>query len=396
MLQLLMHHVGRTDLTGIANCHVRGLYSIMLHNQDGNRVRLYFTVDNIDTHGNYMSPDSSLADDYGISVENIRGMEARRAEYNDSMNLGLHGHATSIRLEVLAGAMYNITAEVEQHDEGRMRRFIYSSPITGDDNTEIVPGERWRCFNVVPTKMRQGDHAYLEANQLHTIYVDGFCSWLVYERGDRVNNSSHFFSYNPDAETLAHEDDMYQPMSSAECQAILARVIALYQRGLEAKNRAAVVESKKTAQRAALVNCKNALSAARATSPSIIRVRQRRTDIAAMVAATGFTHPYNMIRMLTDDEWQRWCNRVQRLPDEEGISDTDFLHWASQTLAARTVVDDGQTAPAEIAEPTARANESFAQIYESVRTRTRPASAFNPEWLMQSIDMRNETNSQSQ
>ncbi|MEG0160892.1 MAG: hypothetical protein RR714_01125, partial [Aurantimicrobium sp.] len=281
MLQLLMHHVGRTDLTGIANCHVRGLHSIMLHDQDGNRVRVYCTTDGVDTNYNFMPTDEYIVNEYDYSATDIRRIEMARQSSCSSMTLGLHGHKTDIRLEVLAGSMYNITATVERDPEGGMRRYIHSSHITGDGTIRMASGERWRPTNITQTRMRQGDNVYLEARTLHTVYVDGFCSWLVYERGPAVNHDSHFFSYNVHAHR-SDMSDMYRPMTSAECQALLARVIAAYQTSTAQAERAANTARRVTENRERLAVCKLAVEGARTVNPSTLRRFGRGSDLRLM------------------------------------------------------------------------------------------------------------------
>lgn len=408
MLQLLMHHVGRTDLTGIANCHVRGLHSIMLHDQDGNRVRIYCTTDGVDTHYNFIPVDEYIANEYDYSATDIQRIEMARQSSCSNMTLGLHGHSTDVRLEVLAGSMYNITAAIERNAEGGMRRYIHSSHITGEGTTRLASGERWRPTNITQTRMRQGDNVYLEARTLHTVYVDGFCSWMVYERGPVINHDSHFFSYN----TSAHRSDMtdmYRPMTSPECQALLARVIAAYQSNAAQTERSSASARRVQENKDRLAACKAAVEAARTTNPSVLRRLGRSSDLRLMAAATGHLRPASTIRLLSDAEWARWLHRIERLADEDGLSDTSFFEWAAQVLEGRQrpvtagalagvapdlVVTDDPVQTSPTVTNAAAQIASYAQQLESMRVpitphrtgRTTPTSGLLGEAARASMD----------
>lgn len=369
MLQLLMHHVGRTDLTGISNCHVRGLHSVMLHDQDGNRIRVYCTTDGVDTNYNFIPTDEYIVNEYSYSADNIQRIEMARQSSCSGMSLGLHGHGTDVRLEVLAGGMYNITADVERNAHGGMRRYLYSSRITGDGTIRLAAGERWRAMNIVQTRMRQGDNIYLEANKLHTVYIDGFCSWLVYERGPRSNMDSHFFSYN----TNAHRSDMegmYTPMSPEECQALLARVIAAYQQSADQAQRQAAQARLIQENKDRLISCKAAVESARLITPSTARRYGRPSDLRQMTAATGALRPSSVIRLLSNSEWERWLNYVERTPDGEGLLATSFFEWASMILDQRSrsiVAEPAALAVTDSPEPEILRPASFAEEVERYR-----------------------------
>lgn len=376
MLQLLMHHVGRTDLTGISNCHVRGLHSVMLHDQDGNRVRIYCTTDGVDTNYNFIPTDEYIANEYGYTADNIHRIEMARQSACSGMTLGLHGHGTDIRLEVLAGSMYNITATAERNSEGGMRRYIHSSHITGDGTIRLAGGERWRPTNITQTRMRQGDNVYLEANTLHTVYVDGFCSWLVYERGPRINQNSHFFSYNTNAHR-SDMSDMYQPMTSPDCQALLARVIAAYQTNITQQERAAAQARRAQERRDRLIGCKGAVEQARAYTPSMVLRNGRASDLRMMIPVTGAPRPANTIRLLSDADWAQWLFYVETLPEHEGLDETSFYEWATQIIDARlqTSANMGPSVPSPAGPSVEQARMNYAAEVEQYRRYLNDAAA---------------------
>lgn len=358
MLQLLMHHVGRTDLTGISNCHVRGLHSIMLHDQDGNRIRMYVTTEGVDTQSNFLQTNEQLAHEYGYSLTNVVAIERARATFNSRMSLGLHGHRTDIRLHVLAGEMYNITADVVRDDAaGMMRKYSYISRILNpeDHGIAMVRVERYRCDNLVQTKMTHDSSVYLEAEKMHTIYVPRFAAWLVYERGAAQEDGSSFYSYNTNC-AREQRGDMYQPMDSAQCQALLARVIASYQSAAKDSARRLSSENTITRARAALAGAKECIGEARRCSPSVYRETRSRADLQAMQRVTGYPRPQYAISLLYDNEWQNWCNIIQNRDENEYLTDTEFLEWVMAVVHERTSFAEVATSPSvtQAARPSVR------------------------------------------
>lgn len=234
MEELLKHHIGRNDLTGIRNCHMMGLHSIMLHNEEGNRVRIYVTTSDLNTISNYIPPEDDLA---GISATERDSYRAARCV---DMPLGLHGHRTEIRLHTIVGQLYNITADVVHNRSGSLRSYLYTSSIDGQGSRRMGPVNGHTAFRAVGVKCKQiyvGESVVMAPNQLHTVHTHGLTSWAVFERGEfSSESSSHFFSYNHRIPEQP-EEGMYEPMTSDECKALLVAVLAAVMKGKASRDK---------------------------------------------------------------------------------------------------------------------------------------------------------------
>lgn len=378
MRNFLLHHVGRTDLTGIANCHVRGLHSIMLHDQDGNRVRMYVTTDDIDTHSNYLSTDAYIARELGVTATNIREIEQSRLRSNSGMTLGLHRHSTDIRLELLAGSLYNTTAGIEENDNGCMLRYGYDSPITGTGVITREIARRYRPVNIETKQMKPGDDVYMTADQYHTIYVDRCAAWLVYERGPRTE-SNHFFSYNYGAH-LPGASDMYRRMDAQECQALLARVISLHYDEETRKTNTIFRQQTHKNDLARLATAKSGLEAGRITTPSDFRAGSR-AAAGRMATVAGTQRVANVLHLITNEDWNRWCNLISRREDDAGLGANEFIEWACARVVARGggIVDSPAVAPAQsnAARGTAVNAEAVARASRSASLLDAFSAAYN-------------------
>lgn len=338
MLQLLMHHVGRTDLTGISNCHVRGLHSIMLHDQEGNRVRLYVTTDDCELTRNYINSNTAIAEDRDVEDDDIESIEEYRQGDLENMSLGLHGHRTAVRLEVLVGQLYNFTATVEEDSEnGGMRKYNYTSAITFPGGvTTCDTTTAYRLASLEQKVLNVGDSVYLEPHQLHTVYTDALTSWLVYERGERVEGESVFYSYNHNVPTTP-DGNMYQPMSSEECQALLARVIAAHQ---VANDRKRSIDARKFNQERAVMRLREVRQAiSRVAGLNLSHIRSSRATRNAFLHCTGTTGfgLDSIFSVITQEDWDMWVRRVEAMEDVLGMWETDFFNFILTRIAVRAV-----------------------------------------------------------
>ncbi|WQZ00932.1 cysteine dioxygenase type I [Stenotrophomonas phage StenR_269] len=372
MLQLLMHHVGRTDLTGIRNCHIPGLHSIMLHDQEGNRVRLYVTQ-NIDTHANYVRTNQSMIDE-DSDFDDEQELELERASTHRNMNLGFHGHRTEVRLHALTGILHNITAQVEQLDDtnefrGYLRCYNYVSPIVDPANSGIfIQDGRYRVVDTEIKELIQDQYVILPPTTLHTVHCDNNTSWLVYERGASSEEEvSTFFSYNP--HVLPPSSEMYQPMSSDECAVLIARVIALYNQEQQAAIAHAQAEARQEKADAALAEIQEAMLEGAAT---IVPSRIASTaQLRLYQKAIGFNKSFVMQSVhgaITDLMYVNWCEFVNR-PGRR-VSDPEFAAAFFGAKMAHLI----RLSPALMESPVAE-TPSTLQTYEQLLESQRVATA---------------------
>lgn len=377
MLQLLMHHVGRTNLTGIRNCHVEGLHSIMLHDEAGNRVRMY-VANNANTHSNYLSTNYDVVREMDYDEDDPPSeaeVDDHRYQLGYEMSLGLHGHHCEVRLEVLTGTLYNITADIEPYQSGSLREYEYISPITGVGRVSDS-GRRYRVVEAEPKAMGHGESVILNVEDLHTVHADGFVSWLVYERGESTeDNVSSFYSYNPHVPNTP-ANHMYQPMESSECQALIARVIGQYNRELEAvgaeKSRAAKEEEARAnliAVREAMDQGAAALDVRAPRSPAQSRLFKAACNYSADVANQWASEG------LTNEDWAAWVD-VVRSPNRRALSKTEFAAWRLPRLLSQV----RRNSFAEVAEDPRQAvqaqREAMARMAEQAEQMTWAANSF--------------------
>lgn len=400
MLQLLLHHVGRTDLTGIRNCHIPGLHSIMLHDQEGNRVRLYVTQ-NIDTYANYVRSSSSMIDE-DSDMEDEQELELERASNHRNMNLGFHGHRTEVRLHALTGMLHNITAQVEELDDsnefrGYLRRYSYISPIVDPVNSGIfIQAGRFRVIDTEIKELTQDEYVTLSPSTLHTVHCDNNTSWLVYERGANSQETvSEFYSYNPNV--LSPSSEMYQPMSSEECAVLIARVIALYNQEKQAEVARQHVEYRQAKADAALQEILDAFNeGARAIVPSQIQTGPQLRLFHKAVGHNNSAVMHTMSNGITDVMYQQWIEYITRAGRQ--VADPEF---AAQFFAGKMCfhvrLNPAPTAEAPVA-PANTVQPLPPGVYESLvsthsrqeRARTRAREALDqvamPTWGSVSLD----------
>lgn len=372
MLQLLMHHVGRSDLTGIRNCHIPGLHSIMLHDQEGNRVRLYVTQ-NIDTYANYVRTNQSMIND-DSDFDDEQELENERAVVHRHMNLGFHGHRTEVRLHALTGMLHNITAQVEELNDnnelrGNLRRYSYISPIVDPVNSGIfIQQGRFRVVDTEIKELTQDKSLILPASTLHTVHCDNNTSWLVYERGASSSETvSEFYSYN--LNVLPPSSEMYQPMSSDECAVLIARVIALYNQEQQATVAARQSEARQEKADAALAEIQEAMLEGAAT---IVPSRIASTaQLRLYQKAIGFNKSFVMQSIygaITDSMYVQWCEFVNR-PGRR-VSDPEFAAAFFGAKMAHLI----RLSPAVTESPVAE-TPSTLQAYEQMLESQRVATA---------------------
>jgi len=138
------------------NCHVKGVYSIMLLDSPGKTIRLYIT--DVDHELNPFM--------------------------NRVINVGYHPHHCDLTLKIVEGTLTNITVEETDDIDSdfEIDKYLYKSKIS--------KGEM-RFDHIGRTDMKyidrkildKGDELFMKADEIHTVSVekDKICAWLVFE-----------------------------------------------------------------------------------------------------------------------------------------------------------------------------------------------------------------------
>ncbi len=179
----LAHHIDRAkrgELSCIKNCHVYGLWSVMLHDEPGNRIRLFY------------------ADTRHHLYKNARAL--------DRMSLGYHAHHSDIRLIGVHGFVKNVETPLELDPNGELRRYRYSSKILTGESCLKELGGRYKDTLTIERILGVND-IFMPADRCHTIIVprNEDASWIVIEGKQDPSYVSECYTDN----TTWNSDNLY-------------------------------------------------------------------------------------------------------------------------------------------------------------------------------------------
>lgn len=195
MIALLEHHLRRAEngqsFNAIRDCHVVGMDSIMLHDEPGNRVRMFFARPGHDMHKN-------------------------RIDGYEPFSLAIHPHHFDITMCHLFGEVRNDVYAMVPNADGPFAEHEYKSVIfNGLKEGALVPtGERFDMHRIQSTKLGDVGRLHMPAHALHTVYVPQYRSaaWLVMEGEEDPNYRSRCWTNNKDPSL----DGLYNPMDHGE------------------------------------------------------------------------------------------------------------------------------------------------------------------------------------
>lgn len=195
---------GAAPLTGIRDCHVKGLHSIVL-NQGQFLDRVYITTEEHALHHNFT--------------------------LNADMTLGVHAHNTGIVINQLYGRMTNMeyldsplgmTYGAMLHEVGH---YWFESKIRGGEGKLHFLGMA-HLWEHTQTELHPAQVLRLDADQLHTVAVaEGQrAAWLIREFLPNRINPQYCYTRNPNFQS----QEIYQPMDDAACREMLADVLNVH------------------------------------------------------------------------------------------------------------------------------------------------------------------------
>lgn len=200
-IALLRHHIERmhygAKYSALVNCHVRGLTSIVLHDEPENRVRLFIA----DGHHQLWRSDLPAA---------------------GPMSLAVHPHHCDVRFVGLLGNVENLVCATTPNPTGDWTEFEYRSAITQGTGSFTRTGNERADMHLLKRE-RMADCPTLRANQLHTVFVSrGFpAAWLVIEGREDPKYSGLCWS---NTEPVI-DGDFYQPLDNVQAANCLAWVL---------------------------------------------------------------------------------------------------------------------------------------------------------------------------
>lgn len=184
-------------MTGLRNCHARGLHSVVL-GEDGGRLRRLFIA----------TPEHTLWRNTLVGLP---------------LSIGYHAHHCDLTIKVLAGSIANFTL---RPGHGRkLAAWRYQSPIRGEAPRFVrlfgpaAYGADFVILNEASAPL------HLPAAVMHTVNVtrDATAVWLI-EEGEE---DPHYLPLTLSDDDLSAFDwtGMYEPMDDAACAELLRRYL---------------------------------------------------------------------------------------------------------------------------------------------------------------------------
>lgn len=206
---LLAHHISRleagAEFNALLNCHVAGLHSIVLHDEESNRIRLFYA--DID-HQMYLND----------------------MPHSREMTLAIHPHRFCTTLSQVFGNVRNDTFVLEQHPSGCYEECTYERAIQVQEAGDYHSGVKrnasgltptGRCFMEVDRSSRwlQPGGDQMPASTLHSIYVPKGerAAWLVYEGALDADYRPVCYTRNP----RFNPSGFYSPMARETVELVL-------------------------------------------------------------------------------------------------------------------------------------------------------------------------------
>jgi hypothetical protein len=205
---LLEHHLDRArrgllTKNAIADCHVTGLHSIVLHDEPENRIRLFYAAADHCMHWS--------------------------GEKEDRMPLAIHSHHCDVKLHGVCGRAYSRVYNIDDSStsELELTKCRFQSAITGEGGGKLVSRNTTRFLRLCRvSRLGHGDTCHeLEADELHTVTVAAGkeAAWLVIEGREDPDYLSVCYTNFP----YWNADYLYKKAQPDEVVSWLSRVIEL-------------------------------------------------------------------------------------------------------------------------------------------------------------------------
>lgn len=186
----------RGEITNaLAHCHSRNLHSIMLHDEPGNRIRMFYADTGHQLYHNYVNE-------------------------SDTLNLAVHPHHCDLQFVNLFGYAQNHRFEAHENPEGWYELHDYVSGIQESKGALLPTG---RKFDLTYTRNEaMSGNPFMYAHELHTIYnhPNRKAAWLVIE--GREDPAYKPICYTDDRDI--NLDGLYQTMDNRQIIQVLDEV----------------------------------------------------------------------------------------------------------------------------------------------------------------------------
>ena len=190
--KLLSHLYIRGKVTGLYNCHVMGLHSLMLQDEPENRIRMF-----VATSAHQLHPGPG----------------------HENMPLAVHPHHCDVTLINLYGFPMNHVYR-RALGPGDWNRCSYSSGVTGTPALTVV--NSGVHLHRTEQHILSDKGTFLPASTLHAISLPAgdSAAWLVLEGQEDPNYESYCYTKNPKFDPT----NLYQPMDKDEASEMLRSI----------------------------------------------------------------------------------------------------------------------------------------------------------------------------
>lgn len=197
---LLFHHRDRArravPYNAIANCHAMYLESIVLHDEPGNRVRMFVA-----------KPGHTLW---------------RNGDSGAGFSIAIHPHHCDIHLVGLFGGATNHVYAMTPNPAGDFHQMRYRSAITQGE-AKLEPSGARADMHLLRAESLS-INPFLRAHELHTIHLHSEleAAWLVIEGASNPSYEQVCWTNEP-APDLS---ELYKPMDALDVSSTLAWVLS--------------------------------------------------------------------------------------------------------------------------------------------------------------------------
>lgn len=197
---------GERDLTGsLANCHVPGMDSIVLHDNRiaaGGMARIFIARRGAHKLGEVIDEDTG------------------------NFVLGVHNHRFPLTIVPLLGEFINYEVTPDPDGSEILHRYTFTSGITGTMGVDYLGEVRTRP--PVLNDQMPGGFVHMESADLHTVVIPDaqtkhdMTAWLVLEEPEE--RTANIYGKNP--RLMVDSKGLYHPIDPAEARATIEQIVS--------------------------------------------------------------------------------------------------------------------------------------------------------------------------
>lgn len=182
----------------LANCHAKGLYSVVLKKfEDGKLLRMFYA-----------------SEEHDLWKNNYKEVGPR----TQSLGLAIHSHHCDIQILGVYGKMINIRCVVDKKSkvykkQQKLKAYKYTSSIlNGKKNAKFVEVGQENIKIKTVENINRGTAIHMNTDELHTVYVEKGqeAAWFILEGKEDENYDS--LCYSDDDLTKFEFENYYKPV----------------------------------------------------------------------------------------------------------------------------------------------------------------------------------------